>query len=325
MCSDKDDLPCVGVHAATKILKAKLPPIDGLNKPYNNLTLIGRSWAADSTAFCVPELSVGFDAGYVVSEKRMDHYLISHVHNDHIHMLTHVKSRTKPPQFVVPSPSIPLCERYLEAAQQLSSHLTPEEYATVKWEKTHTYRGVEAGDTFVLDKKRGLHVDVIHCDHGIPCVGYRLSLVKDKLKPEYADLPGREIGQLRQQGVPVTEPVRTTLLTFLGDTHASIFDSDDNDVVADTPILIVECSFLDPAERDRARVTHHVHWLDLVPHIRRHPDTLFVLIHFSHRYTPKYVRDFFFACKHENDIPANVLPWVAPASSDDLAECFIHS
>lgn len=46
----------------------------------------------------------------------------------------------------------------------------------------------------MLDKKRGPHVDVIHCDHGVPCVGYRLSLVKDKLNPEYANFPGREIG-----------------------------------------------------------------------------------------------------------------------------------
>jgi len=279
-------------------------------------------WAADSTAFCVPELGVGFDAGYVVSDKRMDHYLISHVHSDHIHMLTHVKSRSKPPQFVVPERSIPLCERFLEAAQQLTSHLTPEEYAQIEWQTTHTYKGVNAGDSFVLDRKRGLHVDVIHCDHGVPCVGYRLSLVKDKLKPEYANLPGREIGQLRKQGVAITESSSTTILTFLGDTHARIFDNPEH-TVADTPVLIVECSFLDPSERDRANQTHHVHWLDLEPHVRNHPDTLFVLTHFSHRYSAQYVREFF--APSRDDMPTNVLPWVAPASSDNLSECWLHS
>jgi len=321
MCTGKEDLPSVHLHAGVKILKARLPA----EKDYPNLTLVGRSWAADSTAFCVPELNVGFDAGFVVSDKRMAHYLISHVHTDHIHMLTHLKSRSKPPQFVVPRESIPLCERYLDAAQQLTSHLTVEEYEQAEWQTTHTYTGVSAGDSLVLDPKRGLHVDVIHCDHGVPCVGYRLSLVKDKLKQEYVNLPGREIGQLRKSGIVVTEPVRTTLLTFLGDTHASIFDDADS-TIGDSPVIIVECTFLDPDEQSRARSTNHVHWLDLEPHVRSHPETLFVLTHFSHRYSAQFVRDFFARDDDNNDaIPSNVLPWVAPASSDDLQECFIHS
>ena len=319
MCTDREDFPVVSLHTCTKILKARL----AIPTTQQQVTLIGRSWAADSTAFCIPELSVGFDAGYVVSEKRMAHYLISHVHSDHIHMLTHVKSRSKPPQFVVPKESIPLCERYLEAAQMMSSHLSEEEFRSVDWEKTHTYVGVSAGDSIQL--KRGLHVDVIHCDHGVPCVGYRLSLVKDKLKPEYIDLPGREIGKLRKSGVAVTESVRTPIVTFLGDTHASIFDNEDT--IGDSPVVIVECSFLDPEEHHRARTTNHVHWLDLQPHVRSHPDTLFVLIHFSHRYSPGYVRNFFSKSRDNDDdtMPSNILPWVAPESSDDVPECFVHS
>ena len=329
MCTDSDNehsgktlAAPVSLHAGTKILKARFSIPTGSNGATTTLTLVGRSWAADSTAFCIPELSVGLDAGYVVSPKRMAHYLISHVHSDHIHMLTHVKSRSKPPQFVLPTASVPLAQRYLEAAQQMTSHLTPEEYRQIAWDKTHTYRGVEAGDSFALDAQRGLHVDVLHCDHGVPCVGYRLKLVKQKLRAEYAGLPGREIGRLRKQGVAVMEDVTTTLLTFLGDTHASIFE-DYPDTVGDAPVLIVECSFLDPSERDRARATNHVHWLDLEPHVRRHPNTLFVLIHFSHRYSAEYVRNFF--TNDDNGIPSNVLPWVAPASKDDLEECFIHS
>jgi hypothetical protein len=108
-------------------------------------------------------------------------------------MLTHLKSRGKPPQFVVPKRAFPaLCARFLNAAQ----HLTEEEYEEMAWQKTHTYVGVSARDSLLLDKKCGPHVDVIHCDHGVPCVGYSLSLVKDKLNPEYANFPGREIETL---------------------------------------------------------------------------------------------------------------------------------
>ena len=119
MCTDKEDLPCL--HAETKILKAKL------KLGNNHLPLMGPSWAADSTAFCVAQRP--------------------HPHVD-----------------------------------------APQE----SWQTSLEFR--QEIRCCLIRKKRGPHVDVIHCDHGVPCVGYRLSLVKDKLNPEYANFPGREIG-----------------------------------------------------------------------------------------------------------------------------------
>jgi len=154
------------LHAGTKILKAKL------KLGNNHLTLAGPGWAADSTAFCVAQ--------------RL------HPHAD----APQESRQTSPIRGSPREHSLPLCERFLNAAQHLTSHLTEEEYEQVAWQKTHTFVGVSAGDSLLLDKKRGPHVDVIYCDHGVPCVGYRLSLVKDNLNPEYANFRGREIGTL---------------------------------------------------------------------------------------------------------------------------------
>ena len=76
-------------------------------------TLTGRSWAADGTAFCVPEWSVGFDAGHVVHNKSLDTVLVTHTHTDHAHHLTHLKSRHKPPTFCVPHSCIPMVQNFL--------------------------------------------------------------------------------------------------------------------------------------------------------------------------------------------------------------------
>jgi hypothetical protein len=51
--------------------------------------------------------------------------------------------------------------------------------------------------------KQELEIEVFRCDHTIPTLSFGISEVKQKLKEEYAKLPGKEIGVLRKQGVQV--------------------------------------------------------------------------------------------------------------------------
>jgi ribonuclease Z len=50
----------------------------------------------------------------------------------------------------------------------------------------------------------------------------------------------------------------------------------------------------------------HTIWGDLEPVVRRWPGTVFVLMHFSMRYSDEEVRAFF----REREVPGNVVVWV---------------
>ena len=154
----------------------------------------------------------------------MNSVFITHAHTDHIHHITHLKSRSKPPNIYLPTQSVAKAEHFIDVAQQLTSNLTPEEFAEFQWDTSYIMKGVQSKDKIVVDKKRGLICNVVHCDHTVPCVGYCFAQVKQSLKPEYKGLPGREIGKLRKQGVQVTAEEEQPLFCFLGDTSTSILE-----------------------------------------------------------------------------------------------------
>jgi ribonuclease Z len=99
--------------------------------------------------------------------------------------------------------------------------------------------------------------------------------------------------------------VAKPLFAFMGDTAATVFTR--NPHLATTyPLIITECSFIDSSlHADRARSTKHTLWADLEPHVRAHPQTTWVLIHFSHQYRAEQIKEFF----AKLDLP-NVIVWL---------------
>ncbi|KAL2164300.1 hypothetical protein VTH06DRAFT_3516 [Thermothelomyces fergusii] len=164
--------------------------------------------------------------------------------------------------------------------------------------RTHRTHGLRPGDTVKLRRlaaPQTYTATAFACDHTVPCLGYVFSAVTPKLRPEYRGLPGPELRALREErGVDLTAPVAVPVFAFLGDTTAS--------VLAAGP----EWLFLWDEHRDQAARTRHTIWADLEPVVRRHPDTVFVLTHFSLRYSDEDVRAFF----RRRDVPENVVVWV---------------
>jgi ribonuclease BN (tRNA processing enzyme) len=153
---------------------------------------------------------------------------------------------------------------------------------------------VEAGQTWVLDIKQGMEYSCtsIPCHHRIDCLGYSITCRNTRvLLPEYRSLTGPEIGQLRQNGVEIygTGPVEP-VLTWLGDTTHTVFENID---WTSSKALVVECTYLDDDDAARAQHTQHMHWNELRPVIEQHPDTLFVLIHFSLKHSQLCLRQTF--------------------------------
>ncbi|KAL2188540.1 hypothetical protein L209DRAFT_751516 [Thermothelomyces heterothallicus CBS 203.75] len=182
---------------------------------------------------------------------------------------------------------------------------------------THRTHPLRPGSTVTLARlaaPQTYTATAFACDHTVPCLGYVFSAVTPKLKPEYRGLAGAELRALRQErGVEITAPVATPVFAFLGDTTASVLASGPEWLGGGgggsgggVRVVITECSFLWEEHRDQADRTRHTIWADLDPVVRRYPDTVFVLMHFSLRYSDEEVRAFF----RERDVPENVVVWV---------------
>jgi hypothetical protein len=174
--------------------------------------------------------------------------------------------------------------------------------------------GVGGGD------HRTYYVRTVECHHRIDTLGFSVFRKAKRqprvLKQEYAGLPGREIGRLIKQGqVDVFMPAAATeeqqgqdddeaVFCFLGDTTHHVFEMHP-EILSQHSIIIVECSFIDEKDLPRAAETKHMHWNNLRPFVDAHPDILFVLIHFSLKYSSLELRRFFckVSSRHQNIHP----------------------
>tara|TARA_R110002050_G_scaffold124016_2_gene242965 strand:+ start:186 stop:758 length:573 start_codon:yes stop_codon:yes gene_type:complete len=172
--------------------------------------------------------------------------------------------------------------------------------------------GASAGQ--IIDapgSKDGMQIRIFNCKHSTPCVGYGIGYLRKKLKKDFEGLSGKEIGQLRKDGMNVTEEVYFPKLVFMGDTTAEAL-YEQEELLKQYPVIIVECSFLTDEFEERAKKTKHVFYPALRPFIAAHPDTTFVLIHFSKRYSEQEVADFFL-----KESLKNIVPWVCPSANEN--------
>ena len=149
-------------------------------------------------------------------------------------------------------------------------------------------RGVQAGSEFeILAGKKSnirLKVDVLPCFHTVPSVGYTFSLVTTRLRPELQGISGAELKHRREVlKEEIREDYAQPMLTFLGDTTVEVFDLAKNPAIFKSPIVIVECTGVDPVKQapDEIAKRGHVHWSQLEPIVKSHPSIKFIIIHFS--------------------------------------------
>jgi len=295
--------------------------------PGTELTLTGYSRANDKTFFHIPELRCSLDAG-LCEGRQVDTVFLTHTHHDHSKDLDFLASKPSGTDIYLPAEAVPYVESYLRASAELN-HGTAFDPALAEGCRLH---GVEQDDEFVFGR-RGHQVRVVECEHKVPCVGYAFSERRKALRPEFEELRlslakegrggefGRIMAQRRKEGPEVDVEVDRPLFAFLGDTHVNVFER--NPWLFDYPVVITECTFLDDAELDRANRVGHTVWSRLRPVVEAHPQTLFVLIHFSLRYSDQEILSFFRREQEENPRPDNVLLWVHPASH--LPEQHQHS
>ncbi|KAF3349188.1 tRNase Z TRZ1 like protein [Verticillium longisporum] len=299
-------------------------------KPYHQYVLTGKSRAAWHTSFVIPQLNLLLDAGLVVNKERPKHIFLTHGHSDHVLLSPAFVKREDPPDIYCPVEMKRFFDDYILAKTMMNrgGHIqydeaearglpvdkdapdvdddgrTPSQRAFLG---THVTHPVVPGDEIPLRRLKGMSATVFQCDHNVPCVGYVFSTTTHRLKPEYTSLSGNEIKALRTSGVDITAPHTSPVFAFLGDTTASVLAAEPPWLRDGIPVVITECSFLYEEHRAQAEKTKHTYWPDLEVVVRRWPETTFVIMHFSMRYSDEQVSAFF---KGLPDPPRNIVVWV---------------
>lgn len=268
-----------------------------------NLTLKGYSRAAFRTGFYIPEWNIMLDAG-CQNFKSPEYVFVTHCHVDHIFELpcTFLENRMDIyPKVYGPAGSKPYVQNFIKTFFEMNA----QEPVKIKPEDAYLYTETRGGSIIDLDtNKNKLLVNVIECDHTVPTVSYIFNILRNKLKPEFKNKSGKEIGILRKNGVEITQPVEISQLSYICDCSISTL-SQNEDIITKCPYVIIECTFLYDDDLDVASTKKHIHWKELEPYVRKHSEVEWILIHFSLRYKDSEVNEFF----QKIDLP-NVRPWL---------------
>ena len=248
-----------------------------ISHKHDGLTIEGYSRAAMQTYFRIPELKMGFDLGaHPWDFMGTPTWMISHAHLDHIAALPLYVARRRmmkmePPTIYLPAYMCKPVRRMLDSFETLDRGRLPCDLI-----------GVLAGDEIELSRE--LVMQVLPTRHTVTSVGYVVFERRNKLKPEFLELSGDQIRDLKQSGTEITTEHRIALIGYTGDTSPQGLD--DNPLFYQTKILITEMTFVDPDHRQHLiHKKGHMHLDDFVSRADKFENELIVAGHVSARYS----------------------------------------
>ena len=255
-----------------------------LSHTHAGMTIEGYSRAAVQTCWRIAELKVLFDCGVCpwdfVGTSTM---FISHAHLDHIAGLPAYVSRRRmmkmdPPVIYLPDSAVDAAWEMLQTFRRLDRGGMPCELI-----------GLLPGDE--IDLSREYVVKAVPTRHTIDSVGFILSQRRNKLKPQYLELSGDQIRDLKLSGVEITDEQRVRMFAFTGDTAPRGLD--DNPEFFDAKVLIAEMTFVAPEHRKEKIHKHgHTHIDDFRQRRERFENEIVIASHLSTRYNARQVKRF---------------------------------
>ena len=251
---------------------------------HDRITIEGYSRAAVQTYWRIPEFKLGFDLGAQPWDfMGTSTWFVTHTHLDHIAAIPVYVARRRmmkmdPPTIYLPEHAIEPVDRLLQVYRRLDRGRLPCDLVPIK-----------AGDEIELSRE--LVVTASATCHTIPSLGYIVWERRNKLKPEYADLSGPEIRDLKLSGVEITTEYRSPQLAYLGDSAPRGLD--DCPEMYEAKVLIAEMTFVAPAHRkDKIHKHGHMHLDDFVARQDRFRNERVIASHFSTRYSDRQIRSF---------------------------------
>ncbi len=244
---------------------------------FAGMTIEGYSRAAVQTYWRINELKLGFDLGaHPWDFMGTPNWLISHCHLDHIAALPLYVARRRlmkmePPRIWLPAYAVEAVRRMLQSFSALDRGRLPCDLI-----------GVEAGERHEISREIVVHA--YEMDHRIPALGFIVSDRRKKLKPEYCNLSGDEIRDIRMKGIEVSSEVLVPLVGYTGDTNPRGLDQ--NPEFFQTKILITEMTFAaHDHQRQFIHKNGHMHLEDFVERRDAFQNELIIASHFSTRYS----------------------------------------
>lgn len=247
----------------------------------DDLEIIGYSVAGEETVVAMPQLDVCFDIGKAPDQViSINNVLLTHGHMDHAAGIAYYLSHRN---FCGQSPGTILApENLLEPMRQIINGWSRLDGNTIPANLV----GVKPGDEYQI--KPNLFARVFPTKHSRGSVGYSVIEKRKKIKPEYAKLTGPQIVELKKQGIEIDYPLELPIVTYLGDTQYVDFAK--LKYIAESKILIAECTFYEDEHSERAQAGRHIHINEFTKLIETLQNEHIVITHTTQRTPMRQIR-----------------------------------
>ncbi|NQT01515.1 MAG: MBL fold metallo-hydrolase [Planctomycetes bacterium] len=216
----------------------------------DDLEIIGYSVAGEETVVAMPQLDVCFDIGKAPDQIiSINHILLTHGHMDHAAGIAYYLSHRKfcgmsAGTILAPQNLLQPIREIINAWGRLDGNKIPVNLV-----------GVKPGDEYQI--KPNLFARVFPTKHSKGSVGFSVIEKRKKLKSEYTGLTGPQIVELKKQGIEIDYPLEIPIVSYIGDTQ--YVDFSQLKYIAESKILIAECTFYEDEHSGRAQAGKHMH------------------------------------------------------------------